>query len=66
MACQRVVVAKMMKKLISWKKDEKIFFFRGKRVILIRNCAGNPNKMASMLYDEDFGSKLAFFNDSGK
>ena len=66
MACQRGVVAKMMKKLISWKKDKKNFFFRGKRVILIRNCAGNPKKMVSMLYDEDFGSKLAFFNDSGK
>ena len=66
MACRRVVVGKRMKSLIYWKKIKIIFFFRGKRVFLIRNCVRKPKKMVPMLYDEDFGFKLAFFDDPGK
>ena len=56
----------MDEKLNIMEKDRKNIFFRGKRVFLIRNCAGNPKKMVSMLYDEGFGSKLTFFEDPGK
>ena len=39
---------------------EKIF--RGKRVFLMRNEARNPKKMVSTFYNNDFGSKIAFFD----
>ena len=35
-------------------------------MFLIRNCVRKPKKMVPMLYDEDFGFKLAFFDDPGK
>ena len=43
-------------------KIQKKFFFRGKRVFLIRNDARNPKKMVSTFYNDDFGSKIAFFD----
>ena len=47
-------------------KKQKNFFFRRKRVIWIRNDAGNPIKMVLMLYNDDFGSKITFFWRLGK
>ena len=44
------------------KKFKKKIFFRGKRVFLIRNDARNPKKMVSTFYNDDFGSKIAFFD----
>ena len=43
-------------------KDEKQFSSRGKRAFLIRNDARSPIEMVSMLYNDDFGSKIAFFD----
>ena len=61
MACHRAVVEKKNEKLDIMEKDRKIFFSRGKRVLLIRNDARNPIKMVLMLYNDDFGSKITFF-----
>ena len=44
------------------KNSKKISFFV-ERVFLIKNDVRNPKKMVSMLYDDDFGSKMAFFED---
>ena len=47
-------------------KNQKYFFSHGNRVFLIRNHVRNPEKIVSMLYDNDFWCKLTFFEDLGK
>ena len=43
-------------------KIQKKFFFPVERVFLMRNDARNPKKMVSTFYNDDFGSKIAFFD----
>ena len=43
-------------------KIQKKNFISVERVFLMRNDARNPKKMVSTFYNDDFGSKIAFFD----
>ena len=66
MACRGGVVEKMKKSLILWEMTTKSSFFSWEKGVFDQKLRGESEKMVSMLYIEDFGSKLAIFDDYGK